>query len=105
MENLELEFLAGNYFDYEIPTEKSYLLKYFKTKIQLHFLKYYLKFGSRSSFADHTGIYCSDRYLLKLEHKLQDLEDAVKEAKLTFSFETLEVINLGKWKSNVGNKG
>lgn len=99
MVNLELEFLAGNYFDYEIPPEKSYFLKYFKTKIQLHFLKYYLKFNSKGSFANHTGIYCTKRYLYQLEDKFHSLEEAVKDAKKTFSFDVLEVINQGKWKA------
>lgn len=98
MENLELEFLAGNYFDYEIPSEKSYLLKYFKTDIQLHFLKYYLKFNTRKTFTDHTGVHCTERYLIRLEEKLYKLEEAVKKAKLEFDFEQLEKINTGKWR-------
>lgn len=98
MENLELEFLAGNYFDQEISSEKSYLLKYFKTEIQLHFLKYYIKFHARDSFIDHTGFYCSERHLQRLEKKFLKLEDAVQEAKKTFDFKALEVINAGKWR-------
>jgi hypothetical protein len=98
MENLELEFLAGNYFDYEIPPERGYLLKYFKTEVQLHFLKYYLKFKNKSSFPDHTGIHCSERHLYRLEDKFLKLEDAVQEAKKTFNFKALEIINAGKWR-------
>lgn len=98
MENLELDFLAGNYFDQEISPEKSYLLKYFKAELQLHFLKYYIKFNSRNSFIDHTGMYCSERHLQRLERKFLKLEEAVQKAKKTFDFETLEVINAGKWR-------
>jgi hypothetical protein len=98
MENLELEFLAGNYFDYEIPPERGYLLKYFKTDIQLHFLKYYMKFKVKDSFVDHTGVYCSERHLYRLEDRFLKLEDAVQEAKKTFNFKLLETINLGKWR-------
>lgn len=98
MESLEIEFLAGNYFDYEIPPERGYLLKYFKTEIQLHFLKYYIKFQVKDSFVSHTGIHCSERHLSRLENRFLKLEDAVQEAKKTFDFKSLEIINLGKWR-------
>jgi len=97
-DNLEIQFLSGNYFDYEIPLDKNYLLKYFKTEIQLHFLKYFLKFSTRDKFIDRTGIYCTDRYLLSLERKYFKIEQLMEEAKKNFDFKLVEKINSGKCK-------
>lgn len=57
----------------DIPKEKKFLLKYFKGKIQIYFLRYFIFFGDYKNFVDHTGICCQDRWLKHLEKKYNDL--------------------------------
>ena len=96
----DLEFISGYFFDYEISKDKRYLLKYFKTKLQLAFLRYYLIFGDHRNFKDHTGHHCNPRMLFRLKNKLKALEIAYKEAKASLTedgMRTIQLIEIGQF--------
>jgi len=97
----ELEFISGRIFDPELPKERQYLWKYFRTHVQRVFIKYYLTFGSYTRFTDHTGHYCSKRWMRHLKRKLQRIlkaHEKAREAALTGNFEILARIESGKHK-------
>ena len=96
----DLEFISGCFFDYEIPKDKRYLLKYFKTGLQLAFLRYYLVFGEHRNFKNHTGHYCNPRMLFRLKNKFKTLENAHKEAKASLTedgMRTVQRIEMGQF--------
>lgn len=98
----DLDFISGKFFDLEIPKEQTYLLKYFKTDLQQAFLRYYLLFGNVKNFIDHTGYYCSERMLFRLQNKYKKLIEAHTVAKSEFtekSLEMLQIIESGKYKA------
>ena len=81
----------------EIPKEKRYLLKYFRSDLQDAFLRYYLLFGSYEFFAEHTGMACAARGLKYLEKKIILLEEEHAKAKADLNFEELTRIETGKF--------
>lgn len=89
----DLDFLAGRFFDFEVPKQKRYLLKYFVTDLQQAFLRYYLLFGEIGNFVDHTGHYCSKRLLFKLQARYRQIELAYEKAKLELTEESMAIIN------------
>lgn len=90
----DLDFISGKFIDYEIPKEQRYLLKYFKTDTQVAFLKYYLIFKSFRNFVDHTGFYCSERMLYKMQRKYKKLTNAWIKARSEMTEENMEMLNL-----------
>lgn len=97
----DLQFISGEFFETDIPKEKKYLLKYFKTKIQIAYLKYYLIFGNSKNFIDHTGYHCSERYLYKQDSLINKLMDAYSEAKSVLDEDHMSMvfeIEQGKWR-------
>lgn len=97
----DLQFISGDFFETDIPKDKKYLLKYFKTDLQLAFLKYYLAFGNSKNFIDHTGYYCSDRYVYKQDSLIKDLMKAYADARSVFDEKHMKMvfdIEQGKWK-------
>lgn len=97
----DFEFISGRFFDFEIPKEKRYLLKYFKGKLQVAFLRYYMIFGSRQNFTDHTGHRCAKSLQEKLEKRYLNLVDLYDRSKSSFTEEGLQIIQLidsGKFK-------
>lgn len=94
MQESDSYFISGIFFDYDIPKEKRYLLKYFKTDLQRAFLRYYLIFGNFKNFVDHTGHYCSERLLYKFQKRLRKLVKIYDESKLSLSEEGMERVRL-----------
>ena len=75
-------------------------MKYFKTELQLSFLRYYLIFGKYRNFKDHTGHHCNPRMLLRLKNKLELLEAAYREAKVFLTedgMRTIQLIEMGQF--------
>lgn len=96
----DLDFISGRFFDFEIPKEKRYLLKYFTTELQQAFLRYYMVFGSAANFVEHTGHYCSERLLWKFKARYRHLTQVYEEAKKSLTEEgmsTVERIEAGKY--------
>jgi hypothetical protein len=100
MKAKDLEFISGSFFDCEIPKNQRYLLKYFKTDLQLAFLRYYLVFNEHRNFVDHTGRYCSRRALWTLQARYRHLTKVYETAKKALTeegMERLHLIELGKF--------
>lgn len=100
MSNLDLWFIGNLYESYEIPREKRYLLKYFRTTVQSLYLKYVFLYGNHINFVDHTGYRCQERWLKILDTRLQKLQAAHAEAKKNLDLTTLAKIEKGKYKIN-----
>ncbi len=98
----DLKFLAGNFLNYELPRDKKYLLKYFKTPIEVSFIKYYYCFSENPEsylfFTDHTGLYCQPRWIKLLQKKLTKLVELHDSAADEMAFEELAKIEQGKHK-------
>ncbi len=94
MDEKDSHFISGVFFDYDLPKEKRYLLKYFKTDLQRAFLRYYLIFGNFKNFVDHTGFYCSERLLYKFQRRFRRLSQVYEESKLSLSEEGMERVRL-----------
>jgi len=97
----DLYFISGKFFELEIPKKQQFLLQYFKTDLQIAFLRYYLVFGEWKNFVDHTGYHCKDRYLYKCEKKYHQLMDAYREASSVLDEEhmaMLQKLSSGKYK-------
>jgi hypothetical protein len=90
----DLDFISGNFFDYDIPRGMQYLLKYFTTDLQVAFLKYALVFEDTKLFKDHTGHYCSDRLKFRLLCRLRQLKKLHEQAKTSFTEEGLNTLQL-----------
>jgi hypothetical protein len=94
--NRDLLWLSKEYENFELPKEKKYLLKYFKSDIQAAFLKYYFVFGNFDNFKEHTGFDCQHRWLLILQNKLQKLESMRIQARADMDMTLLAKIEAGK---------
>lgn len=94
----DLVFISGDFFDYEIPKEKKFLLKYFKTPLELQFVKYYLCFKNIDNFVDHTGFFCQRRWLLLLKKRIEYFLKEQSTAKSDFDLSKLVDIEQGNIK-------
>jgi hypothetical protein len=90
----DLEFISGKFLDCEIPKEKRYLLKYFKTNLQIAFLRYYLTFGTVNNFIDHTGYHCSRWLLYEFKDRYHRLVKAYDEAKKSLTEDGMRIVHL-----------
>lgn len=97
----DLDFISGEFLDYEIPKSKRYLLKYFRTDLQVAFLRYYLMFSEHRNFNDHTGHYCDRRVKFWMLGRYKQLVKAHAEAKSSLTEEgmkKLEEIEMGRYR-------
>jgi hypothetical protein len=100
----ELKFLAGAFFDFEIPKDKKYLFKYFRSPIEKQFIKYYLCFSEIDYFVEHTGYFCQKRWLLILKKRFDFITEFHHKCKSSCNEEGLELlrkIEEGKYKFKV----
>jgi hypothetical protein len=100
MERKDLELISGSFFDLEIPKDKRYLLKYFTGKLQVSFLRYYMVFGTKKNFIDHTGLKCNESLLIRFEKRYKQLTalyDWAKKSLTEESLKTLSLIESGKF--------
>lgn len=70
----ENRFLAGVFFDFELPKEVKYLQKYFRTDLEKQFLRFYYCFGGfreidYKRFTDYTGHFCQSRWVRILNNR------------------------------------
>lgn len=102
---MDLLFISGDFFDHPLPREKEYLLRYFDTKLQRQFVRYFLLFGTARNFTDHTGLRVQPLWLRKLRKKLHRMEEAHSTAKKSFDTETLAKIEQDKFKFKRKKRG
>ena len=96
---MDLVFISGDFFDHPVHREKEYLFKYFDSKLQRQFVRYFLLFRSPRNFTDHTGLRVQPLWLRKLRKKLNALEAAHAAAKKSFDTEKVALIEQGKYKA------
>jgi len=94
----EIIFLGGMFFDFPIPKERQFLLKYFKSPLRTQFVKYYLCFGEIDNFVDHTGFYCERRWLEVLKKKMDKMIVTYEYFKKNFELDKLAEIESGAYK-------
>lgn len=94
----DLAFIAADWNTLVIPKDKKYLHKYFRSKLQKLFLRYFLIFGEWTHFTEHTGQKVQKHWLRALHRKLIKVEAAHAEAKANFDLEKLVLIERGKLK-------
>jgi hypothetical protein len=92
----DLQFLSGEFLDYEVPKDKRWLFKYFKTTIQKQFLAFYIEFEDIYMFKQYTGIVVSKRALERLVIKYDILIKLKDQSKSEFELEKLWKIESGK---------
>ena len=95
----DLKLVSGDFLNLELPKDKRYLYKYFNTEIQMQFLRYYYIFGNFDRFMEHTGYFCTKRWLRDLKNKYEILISVYDEAKKNMNFTLLVEIQSGKFKS------
>lgn len=94
----ELAFIAGSFFNFEIPFDKNYLFRYFRTPLEKQFLRYYFCFGEIDLFVEHTGCYCQKRWLKILKKRLDKVLATHENLKSNFEIEKLMELEKGKYK-------
>lgn len=91
-------FLSGLFFDFDVPREKMFLFKYFRSPLEKQFVKYYLCMGEIDNFVDHTGYFCQMKWLKVLRKRIEGLLAAHSESKRECNLEKLSEIENGKFK-------
>ncbi len=107
MTQRDLDFVAGNFVDYDVPKDRRFLLKYFKSDLQIAFVKYYLFFGEYLLFRQHTGHFCSRRILYRFLDRVHALVDAYERAKADLSevgMETVLALEKGEYRVRLGKQ-
>lgn len=94
----DLQLIGGQFLDEPIENSKHWMKKYFKTKIQYQFLKYFYIFGSINQFINHTGFFCTLRYLKKLKKKYFLIEYCHGYFREKGDFENISKLESGKFK-------
>jgi hypothetical protein len=92
-----LKFVS-DFLEEPVPHEHFWLTKYFGTDVRLAFLKYFLTFRGAFHFREHTGFYCSLRYLKSMKRELVHIEKAREKAKRDLDFELVAEIEMGDYK-------
>lgn len=89
----DLGFISGEFFDYEIPKEKKFLLKYFTGDLQVAYLKYIMVFGDHKGFREHTGFNCAESLCRRLKNRYVQLTKLHDEVKKAFTEESMSILN------------
>jgi len=94
----DLQFISGQFIDYELPPDKQYLHHYFTTDVQVAFLRYYLLFdGNCQHFQEHTGFICTKLWMKRLSKRIVKLDGVRKLAKESFDLTLLAKIESGNY--------
>ena len=88
-------FLAGVFFEYNIPRDKQFLLHYFRSPLERQFVKYYLCFGEIENFVDHTGFFCQKRWLRILKKRIEKILGVHESYKNNLELDKLREIEDG----------
>lgn len=90
-------FLAGVFFDYDIPREKQFLIKYFRSPLEKQFVRYYLCFGEIDNFVDHTGFFCQKRWVRILKKRIEKILSIREVYKNNFELDKLRELEEGRY--------
>lgn len=101
----DLELLAARFLTCDLPKHKEYLRKYFTGPIQERLVVYYLTFPYDDgnfkrfyqNFIDHTGIFCSERWVYLLIDRVKKVEARLARAEVDKDHETVALVRMGKY--------
>ena len=88
--------LSSDITKLQIPKDRLWMKKYFKTKTKRKFLKYFLAFGSDTRFRQHSGEACTKRYVKKMKMQFFKIDAKHEAAKKDLDFELLARIEMGR---------
>lgn len=91
-----LYFINAAYEKVQLPKELSFLYKYFSTPQQRAFVHYYYVMQDWRHFSEHTGIYASRYFKLKLSYKYKHFVAEYEKAKANMDLQTLAKLNARK---------
>ena len=92
----QITFVAGEFS--EVPRDKRWFFKYFRSECQRAFLAYYWKFHNYTRFSEHTGFAMSRRWKIILKKKILFLEESFEEAMKNGDIDAVVHIKEGKLK-------
>jgi len=102
----DLELLSAHFLTCQLPQHKTYLRKYFTGPIQERLVVYFLVFPYDGRFRryynniiDHTGLYCSERWIYNLLKRFSTLEQRMTRAEIEKDHVTVALIKSGKWQA------
>lgn len=88
----DLDLISGEFFDYDLPKDKRFLLKYFKTDLQVAFVRYYSLYNTFTNFIDHTGFHCDYRELFRYQAKYRYLMNLYQKVKSELTEENMQLL-------------
>jgi hypothetical protein len=91
-----LYFINQGYHKFDLPKEHVWIKRYFKTKLQSVFLKYFYTTRTAKHFVEHTGYYTTIPNLSKLSNKFYFLMEMFTEAKKNMDLDLLTKITTKK---------
>lgn len=91
----DLIWIHGDFETDNLPPERDFLKKYFKSKEKKVFLYYMNFYNSAKNFTDHSGIFFSPSMICRLEQKYHFLVDSYKNAKKNFDFKAVTDLESG----------
>lgn len=94
----DLKIISGDFLEIDLPKDKKYLLKYFKTDLSKKIAIYYFHFKNIDNFVNHTGYFCEIDYMKKCVNRYKTIEKEHDEALKEFDFEKMEKIQNGTFK-------
>lgn len=109
VDNFTSQLIAGKFLD-EVELDlgdMQFFVFYFSEEAQRKFLCYYVIFGEMykpgdiksffENFMDHTGIYCSLRWLYKMYFRYTSLKELYEKAREEADLSLLATIKSGKY--------
>jgi hypothetical protein len=91
---------SSDFMHDQLPKEKRWMSRYFKTRTKRLFLKYFCAFGCSTRFCQHSGEICTKRYIKKMKRQFLNLTKKHEDARADFDLEALSRIETGKCKLN-----
>lgn len=99
----EAQFIAGVFFEFEVPKDKVFLFKYFKSPLEQQFVRYYLCFGEVEFFTEHTGHFCQKRWLKILKDRFDKINSLHEQYRADMELELLQQLESGGLEGYVWN--
>lgn len=103
----DLNLVSGDFLTADLPKDKTWLKRYFKSDLLVRFLVYCITFRNLTNrvslryycqlFIDHTGCRCSISFLCAAMAKLRKIEMVADKAEHDKDLETLSEIKLGTY--------
>ena len=91
--------IAGKFLDEEVlPKELLWIYKYFDTKVQINFVRYFYVFKTTNRFVDHTVFFVTQKWLESLENRLNSLIEIHKKAREDGDIENIALLESGGYK-------